>query len=169
MMLVPPSSRAAGSPSARFARLVAIARLVRARARLISALVLLSFVLCHLTSHMFLIVSLPVAGLPAICRGAHAVGARLHRLAFLAAHQALVSGLAPHPGNARGVDPSAGACRLCRRRESDPARSAESGLRRDRRKQRKQETGNERSTTPHRSHRTCHLCRPCVAAVCRTR
>src|SRR5437764_596803 len=61
MMLVPPSSRAAGSQSARFARLVAIARLLRARARLISALVLLSFVLCHLVSHMFLIVSLPAA------------------------------------------------------------------------------------------------------------
>jgi adenylate cyclase len=47
--------------SARTARLVAVARLVRARARLISALVLLSFVLCHLASHIFLIVSLPVA------------------------------------------------------------------------------------------------------------
>jgi adenylate cyclase len=38
-----------------------VARLVRARARLISGLVLLSFVLCHLISHIFLIVSVPVA------------------------------------------------------------------------------------------------------------
>ena len=60
MMLVrSPSSSA--PQSARTARLVAIARLLRARARLISALVLLSFVLCHLVSHMFLIVSLPAA------------------------------------------------------------------------------------------------------------
>jgi len=61
MMLVRSSSPLAAPRSARGARLVAIARLVRARARLISALVLLSFVLCHLVSHMFLIVSLPVA------------------------------------------------------------------------------------------------------------
>ena len=60
-MLVRSSSPLAAPRSARGARLVAIARLVRARARLISALVLLSFVLCHLVSHMFLIVSLPVA------------------------------------------------------------------------------------------------------------
>ena len=61
MMLVRAWSPLAARRSARTARLVAVARLVRARARLISALVLLSFVLCHLTSHMFLIVSLPVA------------------------------------------------------------------------------------------------------------
>jgi adenylate cyclase len=61
MMLVRASSPLAARRSARTARLVAVARFVRARARLISALVLLSFVLCHLTSHMFLIVSLPVA------------------------------------------------------------------------------------------------------------
>jgi adenylate cyclase len=42
-------------------RAAATARLVRARARLISALVLLAFVLCHFTSHMFLIVSVPLA------------------------------------------------------------------------------------------------------------
>jgi adenylate cyclase len=47
--------------SARAAHLVGAARLVRARARLISGLVLLSFVLCHLVSHIFLIVSLPIA------------------------------------------------------------------------------------------------------------
>jgi adenylate cyclase len=35
---------------------------MRARARLISALILLSFVVCHLTSHVFLIVSIPAAG-----------------------------------------------------------------------------------------------------------
>ena len=61
MMLVRAWSPLAARRSARTARLVAVARLVRARARLISALVLLSFVLCHLTSHMFLIVSLPAA------------------------------------------------------------------------------------------------------------
>jgi adenylate cyclase len=49
------------SQSAHVARVVALARLVRARARLVSALVLLSFVLCHLGSHMILIVSVPVA------------------------------------------------------------------------------------------------------------
>jgi adenylate cyclase len=48
-------------PDARAARIVALARLVRARARLISGLVLLAFVLCHFLSHIFLIVSLPVA------------------------------------------------------------------------------------------------------------
>jgi adenylate cyclase len=48
-------------PSVRMAKLIGSARLVRARARLISGLVLLSFVLCHLASHMFLIVSVPVA------------------------------------------------------------------------------------------------------------
>jgi adenylate cyclase len=47
--------------SARAPRLVALASLVRARARLISGLVLLSFVLCHLLSHIFLLVSPPVA------------------------------------------------------------------------------------------------------------
>ena len=49
------------SQSADVARVVALARLVRARARVVSALVLLSFVLCHLGSHMILIVSVPVA------------------------------------------------------------------------------------------------------------
>jgi len=44
-----------------FARIAATARLIRARARLVSALVLLSFVLCHFASHMFLIVSVPLA------------------------------------------------------------------------------------------------------------
>lgn len=48
-------------PDARAARLTGLARLVRARARLISGLILLAFVLCHLTSHMFLIVSPAVA------------------------------------------------------------------------------------------------------------
>jgi adenylate cyclase len=41
--------------------LVTATRLIRARARLISALVLLSFVFCHLGSHIALIVSVPVA------------------------------------------------------------------------------------------------------------
>jgi adenylate cyclase len=47
--------------AATLSRLPAIARLIRARARLISALVLLSFVVCHLLSHVFLIVSVPIA------------------------------------------------------------------------------------------------------------
>ena len=54
-------NQVAWAQSARAARLVGIARLVRARARLVSGLVLLSFVLCHLVSHIFLIVSPPVA------------------------------------------------------------------------------------------------------------
>jgi adenylate cyclase len=54
-------SPAAAPQPARAARLIGAARLVRARARLISGLVLLSFVLTHFLSHIFLIVSLPVA------------------------------------------------------------------------------------------------------------
>jgi adenylate cyclase len=61
MTLTPSSDRVAAPQSARAARLIAFARFIRARARLISALVLLSFVLCHLVSHISLIVSLPVA------------------------------------------------------------------------------------------------------------
>jgi adenylate cyclase len=61
MTLTPSSNRVAASQSARAARVVAFARFIRARARLISALVLLSFVLCHLVSHISLIVSLSVA------------------------------------------------------------------------------------------------------------
>jgi adenylate cyclase len=61
MIVVPSSNRAAAPQSTRAARLVGVARLVRARARLISALVLLSFVLCHLASHISLIASLPAA------------------------------------------------------------------------------------------------------------
>jgi adenylate cyclase len=55
------SSQVATSQSGSAARLVAVARLIRARARLLSALVLLSFVLCHLASHITLVVSVPVA------------------------------------------------------------------------------------------------------------
>jgi adenylate cyclase len=55
------SSQVATSQSARAAHLVAFARLIRARARLLSALVLLSFVLCHFAGHIALIVSVPVA------------------------------------------------------------------------------------------------------------
>jgi adenylate cyclase len=54
-------SQVVTSQSAWAAHWVAVARLVRARARLLSALVLLSFVLCHLGSHIALIVSVPVA------------------------------------------------------------------------------------------------------------
>src|SRR6516165_10459646 len=61
MTLTPSSNRVAAPQSARAARLITFARLIRARARLISALVLLSFVLCHLASHITLIVSVPLA------------------------------------------------------------------------------------------------------------
>src|SRR3984893_463246 len=61
LMVVPSSNRVAAPQSAPAGRLGAFARFIRARARLISALVLLSFVLCHLVSHISLIVSLPVA------------------------------------------------------------------------------------------------------------
>ena len=54
MTLTPSSNRVAARRFARAARLVAFARFIRARARLISALVLLSFVLCHLVSHISL-------------------------------------------------------------------------------------------------------------------
>jgi adenylate cyclase len=42
-------------------RLEGVGHVVRARLRLISALVLLTFVVCHLVSHIFLLVSIPVA------------------------------------------------------------------------------------------------------------
>jgi adenylate cyclase len=47
--------------SARLERLIGSARLVRAYARLVSGLVMLTFVLTHFLSHIFLVVSLPVA------------------------------------------------------------------------------------------------------------
>lgn len=47
--------------SERLERVIAWARLVRAYARLVSGLVLLSFVLCHFVAHIFLLVSLPIA------------------------------------------------------------------------------------------------------------
>jgi adenylate cyclase len=61
MMVVPSPNQAASLQAARSERWVAVASLVRARARLLSGLVLLSFVLCHLASHITLIVSVPVA------------------------------------------------------------------------------------------------------------
>ncbi len=61
MMLAPESTAVAPGRRADAARLFAIARLIRARARLISGLVLLAFVLCHLLSHISLIISVPVA------------------------------------------------------------------------------------------------------------
>ena len=61
MMLAPSSNHVVAPRIARPARLAGIARLVRARAGLVSALVLLSFVICHLVSHIFLIVSPPAA------------------------------------------------------------------------------------------------------------
>ena len=51
----------AAHPPARTYRIASLARSLRAQARLISALVLLAFVLCHLISHMALIVSVPLA------------------------------------------------------------------------------------------------------------
>jgi len=42
-------------------RVEAFAHLARARLRLLSALILLAFVICHLVSHIFLLVSIPVA------------------------------------------------------------------------------------------------------------
>ena len=47
--------------SARAARVIGSLRASRAYARLVSGLVLLSFVLCHFAGHIFLIVSLPIA------------------------------------------------------------------------------------------------------------
>jgi adenylate cyclase len=44
------------------ASMVPVARQIRAQARLISALILFAFVICHLASHAFLIVSIPMAG-----------------------------------------------------------------------------------------------------------
>ncbi len=42
-------------------RAEAVGRVARARLRLASALVLLTFVICHLVSHIFLLVSIPLA------------------------------------------------------------------------------------------------------------
>src|SRR5262245_45963002 len=49
------------SPSPRYFRLMQTGHQVRAHARQISALILLTFVICHLLSHAFLIVSIPLA------------------------------------------------------------------------------------------------------------
>jgi adenylate cyclase len=56
-----PAPRNASPGAFRMARLAALAHIVRARARLTSALILLAFVLCHFTSHIFLLVSLSTA------------------------------------------------------------------------------------------------------------
>src|SRR5215475_5734377 len=45
----------------RWWQMAGLAHVLRARLRLASALVLLSFVICHLTGHIFLLVSIPVA------------------------------------------------------------------------------------------------------------
>ncbi len=60
-MTLAPASKVLPEPGADPARVFAMARLVRARARLVSALVLFAFVLCHFVSHIFLIFSLQVA------------------------------------------------------------------------------------------------------------
>jgi adenylate cyclase len=59
-MTIAPSAKAPLQANLDAARIVAVARLIRARARLISALVLFAFVLCHFSSHMFLIFSVPL-------------------------------------------------------------------------------------------------------------
>lgn len=56
-----PAALAVPSKPARIERMAGSARLVRAYARLVSGLVLLAFVLCHFGSHIFLIISIPVA------------------------------------------------------------------------------------------------------------
>jgi adenylate cyclase len=56
-----PAALAVPPKPARIARMTGTARLVRAYARLVSGLVLLAFVLCHFGSHIFLIISIPVA------------------------------------------------------------------------------------------------------------
>jgi adenylate cyclase len=55
------SKPAAAPQSARTERLIGSVRATRAYARLVSGLVLLTFVLCHFASHIFLLVSLPIA------------------------------------------------------------------------------------------------------------
>src|SRR5690606_29047533 len=45
----------------RYERAAGMARMIRGYARLVSGLVLLAFVLCHFGSHIFLIISIPVA------------------------------------------------------------------------------------------------------------
>lgn len=55
------SPEIAAPPAASHERLIGIARLVRARARLVSGLVLLAFVLNHFLTHTLLIVSVPLA------------------------------------------------------------------------------------------------------------
>src|SRR5215218_5700442 len=53
--------KASFRPSFKAARAFVMARQIRQQARLVSAMVLLAFVLCHFTSHIFLIVSVPLA------------------------------------------------------------------------------------------------------------
>jgi len=60
-MLAPEPTAVAPPRRAHPARLIAVARLIRARARLISGLALLAFVLTHLLSHISLLISPPVA------------------------------------------------------------------------------------------------------------
>ncbi|MFZ0124864.1 MAG: hypothetical protein WAL48_11860, partial [Xanthobacteraceae bacterium] len=56
------SSRTPVEPGLRWWwQLEGLGHVIRARLRLISALVLLTFVVCHLTSHIFLLVSIPLA------------------------------------------------------------------------------------------------------------
>lgn len=61
MSVTSPASTVIASSPTHHARLIGYLRLARSYARLISGLVLLAFVICHLASHIFLIVSLPIA------------------------------------------------------------------------------------------------------------
>jgi adenylate cyclase len=60
-MTIASAPKALPRPAFKAARAMVVARQLRAQARLVSALVLLAFVICHFVSHIFLIVSLPVA------------------------------------------------------------------------------------------------------------
>jgi len=96
------------------------------------------------------------------------MGARLHRPSFLAAYQAMVSGLAADLGDARRIDSGARACRLRLRRKPDPARCARSRLPRDHPRKRAPNAGDGRPNLAHGVGRARHLCRSCFTAICRS-
>ena len=96
------------------------------------------------------------------------MGARLHRPSFLAAYQAMVSGLAADLGDARRIDSGARACRLRLRRKPDPARCAKSGLPRGHPRKRARNAGDDRPSLAHGVGRARHLCRSCFTAICRS-
>jgi adenylate cyclase len=61
MTALSPATLVTPSKPVRSARIAAVARLIRAYARLVSGLVLFAFILCHFGSHIVLIVSVPAA------------------------------------------------------------------------------------------------------------